>query len=286
MKKYEAEPMVESAKATLTKMFPQYAELIADTQVYLLTSTNKVEKRNRIAEELAAPKINNLEDTAGQTIVGAERYAIIMFYPSIHAEEFTHYLYHEFGHVISNRACRALFDKAQEYLDLNRDTPLRSGMAVWSELVAEVIAYRAENAPPSPIAWYAAKRMEVLMDAAVNSGFFSPYDFAFYCAMFFADPTIVAYMEAHPHAAVGANHCDDEIMPRIEAALIVIDEQLSKEEYWVIAQEQLVELGKCVNNLWDYCSEMNQDYILAAFAEHLRESMADDIGFEGGHSNG
>ena len=75
-------------------------------------------------------------------------------------------------------------------------------------------------------------------------------------------------------------------MPRIEAALIVIDEQLSKEEYWVIAQEQLVELGKCVNNLWDYCSEMNQDYILAAFAEHLRESMADDIGFEGGHSNG
>ena len=269
MRKQNAESLIAPAKARLTEVFPQYAELIADTPVYLLTSTDKADKRNKIAEELSAPKRYDLCDTAGMTIVGVERYAVIMFYPDINDYEFTHFLYHEFGHVISIYACRELSDEAQNDYDLKKDTPLCSGQSVWSELIAEAIAYRVEDGPPSAISWDATDRIRKWMDEAVNSGYFQSYPFAFYLAMFFEDPTIIAYLYRHPNAAVGADHCDDEIMPLIEAALCVPRDQLSEDEYWIISRQRLIEFGNCVNDLWDYCAEKQRNKAIEQFKKYL-----------------
>ncbi len=253
MKRIEAEAMIAPVKERLKAAFPKYANLVDETSVHLLKSNDNEEQRRQIAAELKARYKEPESETAGETVVGELGFAIEMYYQRISKEVFKHYLLHEFGHVISINACKELYDEAQEDGDYNRDTPLRSGVALWSELIAEVIAYRLEDGEKTPVSWNALTSIEALMDEAVNAEIFAPYPFAFYCAMFFEDPVILDYIEQYPNAAVGTNHCEDSIMPFIEASLTRIDNQLFQEEYWIINRQDLVELGNCVNDLWDYC---------------------------------
>lgn len=276
MKKQDALKMVGPAKAKLIAAFPQYAQLIEDTEVYLLSSKDKTDKRNGIAAELSARPKAAIVDTASEAIAGKDRFAVVMYYQDIRPTLFVHYLFHEFGHVISIDANRELFSEAQEDVDQDKDTPLRNGSALWSELIAEVIAYRAEDGEPDSNSWEATARIEALMDEAVNTGYFEPYPFAFYCAMFFEDPTIIAYLYRHPDAAVGANNCDDAIMPYLENALQTVAVQLDKEKYWIIDRKSLCDLGNCVNDLWDYCANRHHETAMRAFAEYLRQSADTD----------
>ncbi len=253
MKRIEAEAMIAPVKERLKAAFPKYANLVDETSVLLLKSNDNEEQRRQIAAELKARYKEPESDTAGETVVGELGFAIEMYYQRISKDVFKHYLLHEFGHVISINACKELYDEAQEDGDYNRDTPLRSGVALWSELIAEVIAYRLEDGEVTPVSWNALTRIEALMDEAVDGDAFAPYPFAFYCAMFFEDPVILNYIEQYPNAAVGTNHCEDGIVPHIEACLTRIDNQLFQEEYWTINRQDLVELGNCVNDLWDYC---------------------------------
>jgi hypothetical protein len=275
MKKQEAEVLIQSAKSRLIKEFPQYTTRIEDTAVFLISSKNKLEKRNQIAAELGAPLKGKVYRTAGESLIGPEHAAVVMYYQSIQAEDFLHFLFHEFGHILSHYASMELFLEAKEDGDYGRDTPIRSGMAVWSEFIAEVIAYRTDDGLHYPTLWEAHARIESYMDEAVNSGYFEPYWFAFYCAMFFEDPIIVDYGINHQYAAIGADHCDDEVLPLIQSTLSVLFDQLDTEEYWAINRRALNKLGKCVNDLWDFCAKKRKR-MLVSLADRLFQGSDED----------
>lgn len=254
MKKQSALSLIGPAISKIRSAFSQYDTLIDSTAIYLFPNQNRLFHRNELAEKLGARRKADLDDTSCEAILGKDGYAVIIYYQLVNEINLPHFLYHEFGHVISLLACKELFMEAEATIDNGELNPLRSGMSVWSELIAKAIAYRIENAAPSPVTWEATKQIELLLDEAVNDGKFSPYPFAFYCAMFFEDPTILSYFCKYPNAAVGADHCDDEIVPLIQDALSITKKQLEKPDYWVISRDTLNGYGECVDSLWDYCN--------------------------------
>lgn len=149
------------------------------------------------------------------------------------------------------------------------DTYLRSGASLWSELVAETFAYRVEQNGFSPYRGFSELQAESLMDEAVTTDVFEPYPFAFYLAMFFEDPEILYYRDKYPNATIGANHCDDEIMPIIENTLNIVAPLLDKDDVWNIREEELVSVGKCVNELWDYCWHKKEVSLFERISDYL-----------------
>ena len=254
MNKQIATSLIEPAKEQVKRAFPQYSELIDDTPVYLISSRNALKRRNEIAEELGAPVKESFEDTAGETLIGSGAFAVVMLYDRIRDYEFSHFLLHEFGHVISCYANASLFAKVQADCDNDRDTPLSSASGLWSEFIAEAIAYRMEDVPPRYDFFDAAKQMEHLADEALCGMSFQSYPFAFYCAMLFEDPVVQAYLLNHQGAAIGMNHVDDAVMPLVEAELNALFKQVDKDEYWIINESDMRAIGECVDDLWEYCS--------------------------------
>lgn len=251
-KKDAAQKIVE-VKSALKDAYPHLSRIIEDVTIYILPNDKALNGRNQIAREIGADEKATVADTAAEVLVGKERFVILLYYARINENIFCHYLFHEFGHVVSISHCRTLFKKVQEDIASDLDTELRNGAALWSELVAETFAYRAEHNRFSPYPGYAALQAEKLMDEAVNDDVFMPYPFAFYLAMFFEDPEILYYRDRYPNVAVGANHCDDEIMPIIEKTLNVVVRLLDKDDFWIITEDELKQVGKRVNELWDYC---------------------------------
>lgn len=253
IRKNVAQEQVFNVKNELKNTFPELTDLICNTPVYLLSGQNKVMSRNRIAEEIGADGRSSVIDTAAEVLVGKNNFAIIMYYTRIPKYLFKHFLLHEFGHVASIFHCKSIYDKVQKEIELDSDTELRSGASLWSELVAEAFAYRVEGNRFAPYGGYSELQAERLMDEAVNVDAFEPYPFAFYLAMFFEDPEILYYRDKYPNAAIGANHCDDEIMPIIEKTLNVVVRLLDKDDVWNVSEMELTSVGKCVNELWTYC---------------------------------
>ena len=254
MNKQSATPLIAPAKEQVKRAFPQYSELIDDTPVYLIPSRNALKRRNEIAEELGAPIKESFEDTAGETIIGNGAFAIVMLYDCIRDYDFTHFLLHEFGHVISCYANASLFAKVQADCDNDRDTPLTSASCLWSEFIAEVIAYRIEDAPPKQFVFDEADKMERLADEALCGKIFQSYPFAHFCAMFFADPSVQDYLYDHQCAAIGMNHLDDDVMPLVKTAMDTLFNQIDKDVYWIIDEPDMRTIGECVDDLWEYCS--------------------------------
>lgn len=259
--KNEAERQVAEAKESIAAVFPSLTGIIEHTPVYLISNKDSLLKRNQIAAEIKADDRNSIADTAAEVLVGEDGIAVIVYYSRIDEHLFKHYLRHEFGHVVFISACWDLYNKVRSDIALDKDTLIRNGAALWTELIAEVFAYRAEENSFCPCPYFAAEQAEMFMDEAVNTAEFNPYPMAFYLAMFFEDPEILYYRDKYPNVAVGANHCDDEIMPVIEKTLNVVVRLLDKDDFWIISEEELTSVGKCVNELWDYCWQRKEERV-------------------------
>ena len=265
--KRDAKIIIPVAKEELKAVFPQFSTIIDNTSVYLISDINALKKRNIIAAEIGALQEDSNVDTASQALIGKDSNAIVMYYNRIPKYLFKHFLFHEFGHIISTSETREIYDEVQKDMIEDKDTELKCGSALWSEMIAEVFAYRAERNEFTPYCGYADVIIEERMDKAVNTGYLSVYDLAFYMAMFFEDPEIISFLEMHPNAAIGANNCDDEIMPLIEHLLELIYKAINKDDFWKISWETMEEFGKAVNEVWDYCAEKMKDALL----KHLFE---------------
>lgn len=183
--KKDAETQAAEVRGSLKQVFPSLIDLVANTPVYLISNKDSLLKRNQIAAEIEADDRNSVVDTAAEVLVGEAGIAIIVYYSRIDEYLFKHYLRHEFGHVVFISVCRDLYEKVRRDIAIDRDTPIRNGAALWTELIAEVFAYRAEENSFCPCPYFAAEQAERFMDEAVNTGAFNPYPMAFYLAMFF-----------------------------------------------------------------------------------------------------
>lgn len=267
--KSTAEKLISEVKLNLKLVFPQFSDIFENTPIQLISGRDILTQTNRIAIEIGAPQVRKLDDTAAITLVGKYKFAIAVYYRRIPEYLFKHFLFHEFGHIISIADNREIYDEIQKDTAQDIHTSVRSGGAMWSEMIAEVFAYRIEKNSFAPYKGYALYKIEEKIDSAVNNGYFSVYDMAFYLAMFFEDPEVISYLYNFPNAALGTNNCDDDIIPILESILKTVDSIIGKDEFWKITKNAITELGEEVDALWDYCANKLNATLLDRMIDYL-----------------
>jgi hypothetical protein len=187
-------------------------------------------------------------------LIGKKKNAVVVYYQTIANEtDFYHFLVHEFGHVISICANKAIYESVQNDIRNNVETERRAGSSIWSECVAEYIALDINRQEPAQITWAATDEMQHYLDLSVGNDHFDPYSLAFFLAMYYNDPTIESYLSRYPGAAIGLDKYDDDLLELMKDVINVIGEQFCKEKYWIIDEETLNKLGVCCENFWNYC---------------------------------
>lgn len=253
MNKGVLETLIPETKAQFLRAFPQSADLIDNTEIFIILNSNREKKRLEVFERCGA-RVKEDGPNEGEAVIGANGRAVIIYASVIKSQaRFKRVLWHELGHIYSQALNSELFAEAEKDMLADNDTLIRNGMCIWTEFIAEVIAYIVEDAIPRASAWQSVAIMENLMDEAVNSGNLAPYPLAFFNAMLYEDPTVVAWREQNEYVVPGLNNCDDDILPLLKNLSDVLGEQLQKEEFVCVSRDMLEKIGECVNELWDFC---------------------------------
>lgn len=253
MNKGELENLIPEAKAKFVERFPDAASLVEDLEVYVVLNSNREKKRLEVFEYCDA-RVRSDEPAEGETVLGKKHKAIIIYASVIKSKKrFLYVMWHELGHVYSYAKSSEVFDEAEQDYVQNSDTEIRSAMSLWSELIAEVIAHKVEDAPISSSMYLKEMQMEQFMDEAVNSGRLHPYPLAFFFAMYFADNTVQAWSEENGGIVPGLNNCDEDIFEILRPLTDVLGYQLMKRDFARISRKTMVEIGELVNCLWDFC---------------------------------
>lgn len=256
MNKGELTVLIPETKQQFNDTFPNSEEIIRDTEVVILLNKNREAKRIAVFESCGVP-VREDAKIEGEAVIGTTKNAVIIYASVIKSpSRFKRVLWHELGHVYSYVVNRKLYLEAEDDLRNNLDTPIRSGMSVWSEFIAEFIAYMVEDGRPANYLWPVFKKLEAYMDEAVNSGRLNVYPLAFFCAMAFGDPSVVAWSNAHNNAIPGFDNCDDIVIPLVGSLLDALGKQLQKDDFVCITPAKLKDIGKNVDILWDYCENV------------------------------
>ena len=247
-------PLIETAKSKMINVFPECKEMICDTEVHLISQPNTLKKKNEIAANIGAPELQKLTPDHMETLIGETQNAIVVYYLTIDDESnFVHYLIHEFGHVISIRAIYDLYRDIQNDTALDIESKRRAGSAIWSEFIAEYIALDVDPTKLHNISWEVTDLLQHYLDEAVDKGYFDTYWFSFYLANYYNDTTIKDYLRRYPGAAIGLDKYDDDLLEILSRVIALLNEQLCKDDYWIIDEKTLVNLGDSFDELWAYC---------------------------------
>lgn len=253
MDKNRLTALVLEAKKRFIGALPNAAEIINNTDVIILEGADYEAERIAVFESCGAP-VRVYEPSEGEAVIGKTKSKIIIYSFNIkRVNRFRYVLWHELGHVYSYEVNRALFEEAEKDVASNNDTLLGSGLSVWSEYIAESIAYIVENRKPDKYPWAAIQKLQGYLDEAVNTGSLKVYPLAFFYAMAISDPTICLWSETHKGQVPGFNNCDDTVIPLVGNLLNVLGRQLQKDDFVRITPAKLKEVGKHVDILWDYC---------------------------------
>lgn len=253
MNKSDLTVLVPDAKRFFIKAFPDSEKLINDTEVVILIDKNRAAKRIAVFESCGV-QVRPDGRNEGEAVIGKTKSVVIIYSSAIRSpDRFYHVVWHELGHIYSSFVNQKLFRDAENDLTNDLDTPLRSGMSVWSEFIAEVIAYTVEDGEPEKDFWPIFKKLESLMDEAVNSGYLNVYSLAFFCAMAVKDPSVVAWSDCNKNQVPGFNHCDDTVIPLVGDLINTLGRQSLKKNFVRISRAKLEEVGKHIDILWDYC---------------------------------
>lgn len=266
MNKAELENLVPEAKGKFVERFPDAVSLVEDVEVYVILNSNREKKRLEVFEYCDA-RVRSDEPAEGETVLGKKHKAIIIYASVIKSKKrFLYVMWHELGHVYSYTKSSEVFDEAEQDLIHDRDTEVKSGMAVWSELIAEVIAHKVEDAPISKSFYLKEMQMEQCMDEAVNSGRLQTYPLAFFFAMYFADNTVQAWSEDNGGIVPGVNNCNEDIFDILRPLTDLLGRQLMKQDFAKISRNTMVEIGEQINCLWDFCLMQESSNMLRLLA--------------------
>ncbi len=141
-----------------------------------------------------------------------------------------HCIWHELGHVLFG-------DEKTFNIDLNIDTPLRSGYAVFNEFIAEYIAFTVNDFKPLSGTFGVNG---YLSNAILNSyGDIIPYWLSRYYAIVIGDSTI-----SDEEFYRGKELVPNDIWVEIINLMRILFEQTEKDECWKVNTEYLEKVGE------------------------------------------
>lgn len=195
--------------------------------------------RDKILEECGVYKEDSY-GTEAEVISGPLDTQIVVYQSMIKYEhQVYHAVWHELGHI--------MFGSEKKFgVDLECDTPLRSGYAVVNEFMAEFIAYSVNERKPFPT----AQRANIYLQMAFQEGIVFPYWLSRYYAIILGDETISV-----SDVDEGKNYVSPEVWKYIMLIMNLLLEQVSTEGFWKVDNNYLEKAGCFYDELFHivYC---------------------------------
>lgn len=264
----ECQPLVEGIKAE----FCEKMGCSITPEVVLLTKAATKTKRTAVFQFCGAKYFEYLPSTSGETVAGRNG-IVVLIYPNAirNPHEFRLVLLHELGHAFFNQTNKELLQKLETVYDVNEPGGMaKFGLSHWNEFIAQCIANIVAEEEPQQIAWPRQEQLFQLLKEAfpgiddsntrnaqlLRQTYFEgykviQYKLAHYCAMLLTDPTLIWAMEREPMMDRGFDMLTDREIQCLEDILVCLDEQIIKDDYWMVTEPWLEGLGILVNRLWD-----------------------------------
>lgn len=268
----------ETRVDTIKRRFEDFFHCEMDVDVFLFGKASTGERRAYLFQLCSEWPGWYLRGTKGEAIFGRTGMAIIMYPFAIDFPgEFDMALCHELDHIFF--CC----ENADLYMRLNSIESIEDeggmaklGLALWNECIAQSIANFVMDQEPADIAFEKQDQLRgYLYDALPGlnpgktalaekqAGFLRdgfkviPYSLGLYWAMYLTDPTIVCLFQSNHHAARGLEDCSNMEEGIIFKLLDMIDEQLAKDDFWVVDEPWLTKLGELVM-LLEQCRDLHK----------------------------
>lgn len=203
-------------------------------KIVVCPSSRRQAVRNKVLAECGASKEDEY-GTSAEVISGPLGTQILVFQSMVKsASQVNHAVWHELGHIMFGD------DKAFN-VDLNLDTPLRSGYAVVNEFMAEYIALYVNGNEGFGNVY----NPNMYLQMTFENGDVTPYWLSFYLAIMVGDTTVPEQRMDEAEEAL-----PPKVWHWIKVIMTLLFDQTDQEEFWKADKEFLEQVGEAYDNLY------------------------------------
>lgn len=256
-----------------TAVFQRYMPCQQMPEIHQVTVREFERKRSELVERLQSSQDMydaETDDSLMEFIHGEKGDAIIIkkdYFSNADEEGFANALWHELGHFV---ATKAESPKLRKFLEENDgDREVAYGYWFWSEFVAEAISCHVSNEyrktrpnyHPENIKWnrQVFENISCSLSDTLQSIFdrssIDMFSISHYFAHFLKEDFYIIYREKYPKDdIVGRSGFTKAPFDYIQVMIDLmekLEEQLKKEEFWIVDEVWIRELGKQVLKLTD-----------------------------------
>jgi len=220
--------------ATAVRVFQENIPGVEIPKIVVVSSSRRQAVRDRALAECGTVK-EDAYGTSGEVIHGPLDTQILVYQSMLKCEsQVLHTVWHELGHI--------LFGTEKDYgIDLNLDTPLRSGYALFNEFLAEYVALFLNGNERFGNVY----NPNMYLQMAVQGNNVTPYWLSFYYAIMVGDNTV-----EESRFLEGEQYLTPKAWNNIKYIMNMLFDQTDKEEFWKVDHEFLINLGKAFDNLY------------------------------------
>ncbi len=204
-------------------------------KVVVVPSSRRQTVRNRALEECGVGYKEDAYGTDAEVINGPLGMQVLVYQSMMkYEQQVYHAIWHEFGHILFG-------DEKQFGIDLDVDTPLRSGYAVFNELIAEYVAHYMTGGE----GFGTYNPNMYLQMAFQDEGTIIPYWLSRYMAIIMGDNNVrPEFVQA------GAGYVHPEIWNYIVEMFKMLHVQFKKDEFWKATTEFIEEFGQLFDDMF------------------------------------
>jgi len=231
---------ITEIKKYIASAVEEFKEEFADFEVpnvVVVPSSRRQAVRNRVLQECGVKYKEDLYGTDAEVINGPLGMQVLVYQSMMkYEQQVYHAIWHEFGHILFG-------DEKQFGIDLSVDTPMRSGYAVFNELIAEYIAHFMTGGE----GFGTYNPNMYLQMAFQEEGTINPYWLSRYMAIIMGDNNVrPEFVQA------GAGYVSPEVWACLVDMFKMLHVQFKKDEFWKVSAEFIEEFGQLFDDMFHY----------------------------------
>lgn len=250
------------------------SDLINKTPITLCSRANAEAKHNAALERCNSFDSGFSPLTSGEVVHGTAGSEVLLYqYRFSHPMEFERTLWHECGHLLSNKYIEAINDERLAYFMRRKDSHdehyhdnlpedereyqerLAFGAQLWCEFISDTICNIVADDKPLDIARPIQGHMKQALLTAVSNSTVQIDLLGHYCSTVLTNPTVVAHSEVEERFSVGLEFLPEKTAMLVDKLLCILADQLNEDQICKISKERILEIGAVINEMWDSVTE-------------------------------
>ncbi len=252
---YEIQYEVRECTEQFKRRFPEARKWIDHIEIAIAPLDGRADYLAALTARIGALPKEYSSDTQGEVFCGTNGYVIVIYPENIRwYSEMRFVICHELGHVHSNIINQTVEEECFRDMREQRDTPMRSGGSIWSEFIADAIAYKVTGEQYREYELYDLQNfMRNLRDRAFDRIGVIPGELAHFASFVLCVSRLRKRFLNNKNRLPEMAGYPDSIIEAVCRLLDALNEQLNEADFVVISRERMVQFGMLVDELWDIC---------------------------------